>query len=702
MNSILSGFRSLVAFYIESKERYKGKERRKRRRRYGEIKTSLISYITPQMLVLLGIVAVIVFVLFETAKQYYLTNIPLNSIILSTAVFGIFMTFRNNYVLYGAAIFLKRIEKVIAQDVPDPKDIGKLWTSLERSASLLNTSMMEASLRNLREFGHPNFTDNTARLIKSKLGFRVTKNRSMVGFLSGILVMLGLLGTFLGLLKTIDAVGAAMGSMANIGGGDEGGEIGMEEMSGFIGGLAAPLQGMGLAFSTSLFGLSGSLLVGVFNHLGERAQNLFMEDASRWIDNRIPKYHPKKDGKDLKKVGIDTAADQRDLKTWLTGFVEMSVKTNKRLGEMVQAMSESIEVSNQSNKAIENMSASQEKIQLLTGDISENVSVIRSQGEEANEQTKAFYDSFAKMHDHIQNIEAFCAEANSKTPLVLERLDMVNENTGKAIRIVSEKLDEVGHRGDLFASALKEIHADLHGIQGLCSSAGNMIPTVIERLDAVNQNAQKSNEMLYEKLDKVKAETAASSKNIEACLQAANDIAKQTGSSVVENLAKMDNNASQYASQALKNAESLNAHLQESLGKLNENTMSSFSALLKQLEVSHVILQKTEQGVSEKLDGISNFIQKLSGNVSTELSSLNLSNNEGLSALVSQFSIDNVEIQKLNKEQLDLIYRIQAMTNEQRSSSSSLFLSFSKMIEELKRDTQAILKHMVGNKNKDL
>jgi len=129
-------------------------------------------------------------------------------------------------------------------------------------------------------------TDNDARLIKSKLGFRVRTQRASISFMSGLLVMLGLIGTFWGLLLTIGSVGEAMdviATQADSLGSSEGSGIG-----GIIQSISAPLQGMGLAFSSSLFGLAGSLVVGFFNYSCAQAQDSAIEDFSRWIDENIP------------------------------------------------------------------------------------------------------------------------------------------------------------------------------------------------------------------------------------------------------------------------------------------------------------------------------------------------------------------------------------------------------------------------------
>lgn len=231
--------------------------REKERRLSGNINASLFAYITPLMLIIALVVIAIIIFSFNTLYLYFETNIYLNGLIIFLLSVSMFLTFYNNYKLYTTALFFKRIERVSAQDIIKDQEVNELHIILENDTPMLNTKQMHNSINNLKIFGHPNFSDNDARIIKSKLGYRIRLRRSDVSFNAGILVMLGLLGTFLGLLKTIDAVGEAMSGMSNLGG--DGGEISADTMSNFIGSLSAPLQGMGLAFSSSLFGLSGSI-----------------------------------------------------------------------------------------------------------------------------------------------------------------------------------------------------------------------------------------------------------------------------------------------------------------------------------------------------------------------------------------------------------------------------------------------------------
>ena len=249
----------------------------------GSVSKNVFAYLTTGQWLTLGAVVMIVTLSWEQLSTAFLTNVPLNGLIVSVMLIGVGRAVFSNVKLWRTGAYLHRIDALVESSIePTEQHVQILRAQLKGAASVLDTKQMSDLLGNLTQVGHLNVTDNDARMIKSKLGFRVSKMRENTGFLAGMLVMLGLLGTFWGLLATIDAVGQAMGGMSNIGNADA------SQMSSFIGEIAAPLEGMGLAFSSSLFGLSGSLLIGFYNFLCGGVHNLFIESVSRWIDERIP------------------------------------------------------------------------------------------------------------------------------------------------------------------------------------------------------------------------------------------------------------------------------------------------------------------------------------------------------------------------------------------------------------------------------
>ena len=240
---------------------------------------SIVRYVPVSIMLNFVGVIVLVAIGFGTLRDAFLTNVPLNGLIITITMIGVGMSVLANLHLWKTGLFLNKLDAISLQFRIRDEEIESLQHTLKKKASIIDCKNMQNLLDNLKNTGALNVTDNDARMIKSKLGARISRGRGKVTFLGGLLVMLGLLGTFLGLLSTIDAVGDAMSGMAGIG--SDTGEG--DGMSGFISSLAAPLQGMGLAFSSSLFGLSGSLLVGTFQYFSSGAQDLFIESVSRWL-----------------------------------------------------------------------------------------------------------------------------------------------------------------------------------------------------------------------------------------------------------------------------------------------------------------------------------------------------------------------------------------------------------------------------------
>ncbi len=115
------------------------------------------------------------------------------------------------------------------------------------------------------------------RSMLDSLASRLDESRDMSRYLVGLLIFLGLLGTFWGLLETVTSISGAI----------EGLDVTSAQSATLFDqlkqGLQAPLQGMGLSFSSSLFGLAGSLILGFLDLKASQAQNRFYTDLEDWL-----------------------------------------------------------------------------------------------------------------------------------------------------------------------------------------------------------------------------------------------------------------------------------------------------------------------------------------------------------------------------------------------------------------------------------
>ena len=125
--------------------------------------------------------------------------------------------------------------------------------------------------------GQLSLSATSMRSIMDSLGGRLDEQRETGRYLVGLLVFLGLLGTFWGLLETIQSVGKAISTLDSR---QTDSVLVFEELKN---GLAAPLRGMGTAFSASLLGLAGSLILGFLELQAGHAQNRFYNELEEWL-----------------------------------------------------------------------------------------------------------------------------------------------------------------------------------------------------------------------------------------------------------------------------------------------------------------------------------------------------------------------------------------------------------------------------------
>jgi hypothetical protein len=126
-------------------------------------------------------------------------------------------------------------------------------------------------------------SQQTMRHLLDSIATRLDEARDISRYMTGLLVFLGLLGTFWGLIETVGSVGKVIEGLKV--GGDSGALFDTLKE-----GLAAPLGGMGISFSSSLFGLAGSLILGFLDLQSSQAQNRFYTDLEDWLASTVREY----------------------------------------------------------------------------------------------------------------------------------------------------------------------------------------------------------------------------------------------------------------------------------------------------------------------------------------------------------------------------------------------------------------------------
>jgi hypothetical protein len=217
-----------------------------------------------RMLVFLVLVGLVAVLLQRQIWSAFLANPSLNGIILGALLVGIVMSIRQVMRLFPEVRWVNGFR------LADPGlTVNRPPVLLAPMATLLG-----------ERAGRMAITQSTMRGILDSIGTRLDESREMARYLTGLLVFLGLLGTFWGLLETIGSIGRVIQTL----------EVGADASRIFEdlkAGLAAPLGGMGIAFSSSLFGLAGSLILGFLDLQAGQAQTRFYTDLEDWLSTTV-------------------------------------------------------------------------------------------------------------------------------------------------------------------------------------------------------------------------------------------------------------------------------------------------------------------------------------------------------------------------------------------------------------------------------
>lgn len=213
-----------------------------------------------RMAVFLVLAGFLVFILYEEIWRAFMANPGLNGLIVGILLIGVILAIRQVIRLFREVRWVNQMRRLSEDEVPVEQPV-----LLAPMAALLGNRASRSAL-----------PVSTTRSLLDSIAARLDENREIIRYLAGLLVFLGLLGTFWGLIDTVGSVGRVIQSMRA---GAESGALFDELKSG----LAAPLAGMGLSFSASLFGLAGSLVLGFLDLQAGQAQGRFYNELEDWL-----------------------------------------------------------------------------------------------------------------------------------------------------------------------------------------------------------------------------------------------------------------------------------------------------------------------------------------------------------------------------------------------------------------------------------
>src|SRR5262245_6392379 len=240
-----------------------------------------------RMSVFLILGALLVDILYKQIWAAFLANPGLNALIICVLLVGILLAYRQVIRLFPEVAWVNSFR------LADP------GLALARPPSLLAPM---AAILGERTSGRMAISPTIMRSLLDSIATRLAEARDLSRYMTGLLIFLGLLGTFWGLIETVGSVGKVIDGLKV--GGDAG-----QVFDALKEGLAAPLGGMGISFSSSLFGLAGSLVLGFLDLQTSQAQNRFYIDLEDWLSTTVREIGTERGGRfDTAQIGEIGAA----------------------------------------------------------------------------------------------------------------------------------------------------------------------------------------------------------------------------------------------------------------------------------------------------------------------------------------------------------------------------------------------------------
>ncbi len=234
-------------------------------REYDPLKLSSPRVYLLSMLIFTALVGFLVLILYRQVAAAFYTNPGLNGLIIGVLFVGVVLAFMQVIRLMPEVSWVNSFRRGEAdQRKRDPVLLAPMAVMMgDRSIAESERALSAVSMQSILD----------------SIGNRLDERREISRYLISLLVFLGLLGTFWGLLATIGSIGDTIGSLDPKSGDSS------DILDALKAGLQAPLDGMGTAFSSSLFGLAGSLVLGFLDLQSGQAQNRFYLELENWLSS---------------------------------------------------------------------------------------------------------------------------------------------------------------------------------------------------------------------------------------------------------------------------------------------------------------------------------------------------------------------------------------------------------------------------------
>lgn len=541
------------------------------------INTRFLRYITPEMLIAVCFVALLVVLLKEVFIDGFTTNVALNGTIAASFFYALYLVFRNNYSLYRLSKYIREIEEVEHNPNFNKEDVARLRDHLHRDGRLIDTQATYTVLSKMMSNGFFFPTDDDARVMKSTLGTRIRLRRGHISFLASILVTLGLIGTFWGLIITITSIGETMVGISKTFSAD-GGAL---DLGALISGISKPLGGMGVAFSSSLYGLAGSLVIGILSTLATKAQNNFIERFARWIDEHIPEINHELAERLAKEDELPAAVNQQqdDL---IKAFVVLSQETHtqlRALGENIKGM---VKVTEEELSIQQNIRDDLSGMKDIQATLADNITALRETHESTQQQAMSdsqqiistLEDSKNTLDQRLETITNMQEETFDINKVIAKEATTSNANL---VQLVTEQQSMQEVQKGLSAAVINTAQ-EMSLTNKASEATQSQLTTHFEKSGAKSDKMSKELERVNAQLTEAISHMNTNAMNQQELMAEKFSHATSSFAGNADNLNDLNSNFKEFSSQHSKHTEKLSNIIQslDGISKQHDNTLSMF------------------------------------------------------------------------------------------------------------------------------
>ena len=342
-----------------------------------------------RMLLFLIAVAGLAFVLRHDLIRVFMNTPILDGVILGVLALGIIFVIRQVLVLWPEVKWLRAFQNRREDDPAIPGDSVKLLTPL---AVMVSEKRNKLSLSPM-----------ATRAVLDGIASRLDEQRELTRYMIGLLIFLGLLGTFWGLLETIDAVAVAINGL-QVTGGDS-----VQMFAKLKSSIENPLKGMSTAFGASLFGLSASLVLGFLELQASQAQGRFHSELEEWLSGAT-----RISGGSLQIDGGDQAVP-----AYVEALLERTADSLDELGRIMKRSEENRQSASATEATlVDRLGALSETMraqQNLLAKLAENSIDLRAVIGRLADKPVGNEGGDDAMRGHLRNIEAYMARLIDET-----------------------------------------------------------------------------------------------------------------------------------------------------------------------------------------------------------------------------------------------------------------------------------------------